>query len=120
MSFRTPADWSARLLKLMAVTRHTEATDAALRWVRQQRRGRVWLLDLQMQTENGDPEPLAASPCALSRGLVRLLLEGDAAVDPLLTEPAIPGLDVIELPGLAWVDPPLEDSEMPAAAGAPT
>ncbi|MBH9578671.1 hypothetical protein [Inhella proteolytica] len=119
MSFRTPADFSAKLLRLVAVTSRSEATEAALRWARQHRRGRAWLLDLQAQPEAQDLAPLADSPRALSRALVRLLLEGKAPVDSLPTEPAIPGLDVMELPGLEWVDPPLESSELPAAEGTP-
>lgn len=119
MSFNTPAEFSAKVLALMAVTRHTEATSAAVRWARQHRRGRVWTFELLEQTAHQNLEPLADSPRALSRALVRVLLEGSAPFDPLPSEPAIPGLDVIELPGLEWVEPPLENDELPGDQGTP-
>ncbi len=118
MGFETPAAFSAKVLGLMPVTMRTEATVEAVRWAKQYRRGRVWLYDLSGAAGDQDFEPLADSPRALSRSLVRWLLEGHQSIDRLPQEPAIPGLEVTELPGLEWVDPPFVDDAPPGPAGA--
>lgn len=118
MGFETSATFSAKVLGLMAVTNRTEATLEAVRWAKQYRRGRVWLYDLSGAAGDQAFEALADSPRALSRSLVRWLLEGHQSMDRLPPEPAIPGLEVIELPGLEWVDPPFADGAPPGPAEA--
>ena len=119
MSLRTPAEFSAQLLRLMAVTRRSDATQEAVRWAKHLTRGRAWELDLDLLDAAFELgcEPLAATPGALSEALVKLLMEGGVAEDQIPSQPGIPGLDVIELPGLEWLDPPLEPAALSVPGG---
>jgi hypothetical protein len=76
-------------------------------------------VDLQVLPFEREIDPLAGTPGALSRALARVLMQGGVPVDQLPSLPAIPGLDVIELPGLEWVDPPLDPGSLPLPEGAP-
>lgn len=119
MSSRTPAELSVQILRSLCVTARSEATLEAGRWARHLESGRAWEVDLQDLPSEREIEPLAGTPGELSRSLVRVLMQGGVAVDQMPSLPAIPGLDVIELPGLEWLDPPLDQGSLPLPEGAP-
>jgi len=119
MNSRTPAELSVHILRGLSVTARSEATLEAGKWARQLVRGRAWEMNLGTSLSDLAVEPPAATPGELSRALVRVLMHGGVPVDQLPSQQAIPGLDVIELPGLEWVDPPLDPDSLPMPEGAP-
>lgn len=108
-----------QILRGLGVTARSEATLEASQWARHLEVERAWEMDLLSPPFEPEIEPLARTPGELSCALVRVLLQEGAHSDQLPLPPTIPGLEVIELPGLEWVDPPLDTDSLPLPEGAP-